>query len=35
MAYADFKSPFIIHTDASSDGLGQCYTKTRTIKGGL
>ena len=22
MAYADFKSPFILHTDASSDGLG-------------
>ena len=22
MAYADFKSPYIIHTDASSDGLG-------------
>ena len=22
LAYADFKSPFILHTDASSDGLG-------------
>ena len=22
MAYADFKTPFILHTDASSDGLG-------------
>ena len=22
LAYADFKAPFIIHTDASSDGLG-------------
>ena len=35
LAYADFKSPFILCTDASSDGLGQCYTKTRMIKGGL
>ena len=22
MAYADFKAPFVLHTDASGDGLG-------------
>ena len=35
LAYADFKVPFILHTDASSDGLGAVYTKTKMVKGGL
>ena len=35
LAYADFKSPFILHTAASCDGLGQCYTRTRIVRGEL
>ena len=32
LAYADFKSPFILHTDTSGDGLGQCYTRNRMAR---
>ena len=35
MTCADFKSPFTLHADASSDGLGQCYTRTRMVRGEL
>ena len=35
LTYADFKAPFILHTDTSSDWWGQCYTKTRMVRGEL
>ena len=35
LAYADFKAPFVLHTDASRDGWGQYCTKSRMDKRGL
>lgn len=29
LAFADYKKPFTLHTDASGDGLGQSYIKNR------
>ena len=35
LAYADFKAPFILHTDANSDGLGAVLYQNQGGQGGL